>query len=414
MKQFLRTFAAVLVLGIGANAAVAQQHDDYVFVLGTYLEPDVFLNLDEGEGVHLGVGWMLNDNFNFEPYFQRTRSDGVIRHTQSVIGGDLQLLFNRNGGFSPYVFAGAGYAKVESSLLGSDPSGVLNGGAGFRANLFGSQRVALRGEYRYRNYDSYGINFDDNLYSLGIQIAMGDVAPKFVDSDGDGIADGLDRCPNTPAGTLVDSNGCERDSDGDGVADGADRCPATPAGTRVDANGCPRDSDGDGVADDMDKCPNTVAGARVDASGCEMDTDKDSVVDRLDKCPNTRAGAQVDINGCEIREEINLQGVKFESNSDRLLPGAESVLNDAAATLQKNPEIRVEVAGHTDSDGTAEYNESLSSRRAATVRDYLIARGVSADRMTSRGYGESEPVADNNTALGKAENRRVVLRITAR
>ena len=122
----------------------------------------------------------------------------------------------------------------------------------------------------------------------------------------------------------------------------------------------------------------------------------------------------MDVKGCEIREAIRLQGVNFETNSDRLLPGAEQVLDDAAASLVRNPTIHVEVAGHTDSQGAADYNEGLSERRAITVRDYLIGKGVSADRMTVRGYGEAEPIADNSTAAGRAQNRRVVLRITQR
>ena len=168
------------------------------------------------------------------------------------------------------------------------------------------------------------------------------------------------------------------------------------------------------MIDDDDECPNTVRGAEVDDKGCELDDDGDGVVNRLDECPGTAAGVQVDIKGCEIKAVIRLEGVNFETNSDRLLPGATAILNDAAATLRKNPSIKVEVAGHTDSDGTAEYNEGLSSRRAQTVRDYLANNGVDADRMTVRGYGESQPIADNGTAAGKAQNRRVVLRITER
>jgi OOP family OmpA-OmpF porin len=224
----------------------------------------------------------------------------------------------------------------------------------------------------------------------------------------------MDRCPRTPAGASVDSSGCELDSDGDGVKNSRDKCPGTAAGVRVDANGCELDSDGDGVADSKDKCPRTPAGAKVNADGCELDGDKDGVVDRLDKCPNSAAGAQVDIKGCEIKAEIKLPGVNFESNSDRLLAGAESVLNDAAATLRKNPSIIVEVAGHTDSDGAAAYNESLSARRAKTVHDYLVANGVADERMSVKGYGESQPIADNTTATGKAQNRRVVLRVIER
>ena len=193
-----------------------------------------------------------------------------------------------------------------------------------------------------------------------------------------------------------------------------DKCPGTAAGVRVDASGCAIDTDGDGISDDKDKCPGTPVGAKVDANGCELDGDRDGVVDRLDQCPNSRAGAQVDIKGCEIKAEIKLPGVNFESNSDRLLPGAENVLRDAAATLRKNPTITVEVAGHTDSDGTAAYNESLSARRAETVHDYLVANGIAEDRMSVRGYGESQPIADNGTREGKAQNRRVVLRVIDR
>ncbi len=224
----------------------------------------------------------------------------------------------------------------------------------------------------------------------------------------------MDRCPNTPAGTSVDAYGCELDSDGDGVKDSKDKCPGTPKGVSVNASGCPMDSDGDGVSDDKDKCPNTFRGAEVGPDGCELDGDKDGVVDRLDECPNSAPGVQVDIKGCEIKAVIRLPGVNFETNSDRLLPGATSVLNDAVATLKKNPTITVEVAGHTDSDGAADYNEGLSTRRATTVRDYLATNGIAEDRMSVRGYGESQPIADNTTRAGKAQNRRVVLRIIER
>ena len=257
-------------------------------------------------------------------------------------------------------------------------------------------------------------DMSDNLFSLGLQLPFGRTAPKWVDSDGDGVADSSDNCPNTPAGAAVDAWGCELDSDGDGVKDSKDECPGTPRGVAVGANGCANDSDGDGVSDDKDQCPGTPAGQPVDANGCELDDDGDGVVNRLDKCPGTAKGVQVDIKGCEIKEEIALKGVNFQTNSDRLVPGAERILNDAAATLVKNPTITVEVAGHTDSDGAADYNEGLSARRAQTVHDYLASHGVDADRMTVRGYGESEPIADNSTAAGKAQNRRVVLRIIER
>jgi OmpA-OmpF porin, OOP family len=198
------------------------------------------------------------------------------------------------------------------------------------------------------------------------------------------------------------------------VVNAQDRCPNTPAGVRVNADGCPPDRDGDGVHDDADRCPNTPRGATVGPDGCELDEDSDGVVDRLDRCPGTPPNTQVDARGCEIKAEIELPGVSFETNSDQLVSGTEAELDVAVATLDKNPGIRVEVAGHTDSDGAAEYNEGLSLRRATTVRDYLVAKGIAESRLTVRGYGELQPIADNSTGEGKARNRRVVLRVLER
>jgi outer membrane protein OmpA-like peptidoglycan-associated protein len=131
-----------------------------------------------------------------------------------------------------------------------------------------------------------------------------------VDSDRDGVPDYLDRCPNTPAGVQVDANGCPVDSDGDGVPDYLDHCPNTPKGAPVDAAGCPKDSDGDGVPDYLDHCPNTPANARpVDANGCPVDSDHDGVPDYLDKCPNTSPGTQVDANGCPVEKDSDGDGV---------------------------------------------------------------------------------------------------------
>lgn len=144
------------------------------------------------------------------------------------------------------------------------------------------------------------------------------------------------------------------------------------------------------------------------------DTDGDGVLNERDQCPNTPAGASVDGRGCELKAEIRLPDVRFETNSDRLRPGAERTLNDAADTLIRNPNLLTEVAGYTDSQGDANYNRGLSERRAKTVRDYLINRGVNANKLTWRGYGENNPIADNETAEGREQNRRVVLRILER
>ena len=257
--------------------------------------------------------------------------------------------------------------------------------------------------------DNYGKCIKTGSWSKKHEIP--ECGGKIPDADGDGVADDKDKCPGTPKGVKVDSKGCPMDADGDGVTDDKDKCPGTPAGVSVDGSGCPMDADGDGVADYMDKCPGTPPGAAVDANGCPKDSDGDSIPDYLDKCPGTAAGTRVDNKGCELQVRIELQGVNFSTNSANLTADSSYVLDDMAITLKRYPDLKVEVAGHTDSRGSAAYNKGLSQRRAESVRQYLIGKGVKAGSLTSKGYGESSPVADNNTKAGRAANRRVELNL---
>ena len=233
------------------------------------------------------------------------------------------------------------------------------------------------------------------------------------DSDGDGVVDSQDRCPNTAAGSRVDAQGCVvvSDSDGDGVADGSDKCPNSPAGAKVDARGCEPDSDHDGVADSSDKCPGTPSTAAVDAQGCELDSDGDGVVDSQDRCLNTPTGTAVDARGCKLQETIVLKGVTFATASAELIGDSRQVLDGVVATLRRNPELKLEVAGYTDNTGNHNYNVRLSQKRAESVRNYLVAQGIAADRLTAKGYGPADPVADNDSEAGRAANRRVALHI---
>ncbi|HUD96676.1 MAG TPA: OmpA family protein [Woeseiaceae bacterium] len=414
MRTLCLIISAALMFCAAQASADAQKGQGYVSPMATYIDDDEDRAIDDQVGGgQIGMGAALSEFWNLEFYAHAAGLDGFAEQNHFGAGIDLQWVINRQGRLTPYLFAGIGYLEVERQGTASEDGGAYSAGAGLLADIFGSSDVALRAEYRYRRDDALADTLSDNLFSLGLQVPFGSTEPAIVDSDRDGVEDGRDRCPGTPFGAPVDEFGCA-DSDGDGVADPDDQCPETRAGARVDQRGCELDSDGDGVPDSQDQCPETARGARVDENGCELDGDDDGVVDRLDKCPGTRPGVQVDVAGCEIKEEIRLPGVTFETNSDRLLPGAEQVLTDAAATLRKNPTISVEVAGHTDSDGTEAYNESLSERRASTVRAFLVDEGVDADRMTLRGYGELQPIAPNNTAEGKAQNRRVVLRITKR
>jgi outer membrane protein OmpA-like peptidoglycan-associated protein len=253
------------------------------------------------------------------------------------------------------------------------------------------------------------------------------------DGDTDKVLNGLDRCPDTPAGAAVDATGCPADSDQDKILDGRDKCPNTPAGVVVDGDGCPLDSDLDSVFDGPDKCPGTLPGTRVDATGCPTasDNDGDGVDDRGDRCPNTPRGSRVDVLGCTVlfeeqkapapapgappapvtaaRPTLILRGVNFQSGRSVLLPQSYAVLNDVAASLVANEEVRIEIGGYTDNTGGLRINMGLSQARAAAVRAYLASRGVRPDRMVARGYGPGNPVATNTTPQGRAQNRRVEL-----
>jgi len=250
----------------------------------------------------------------------------------------------------------------------------------------------------------------------GISWLFGASAPK-TDTDRDGVWDDDDRCPDTPRGAKVDAAGCPSDADGDGVFDGIDKCPDTPKGATVDARGCPKDSDGDGVFDGIDQCPGTPKGTPVDARGCPTDEDGDGVLNENDKCPGTPKGVEVDETGCpkvaqlfqEEKKALVLEGVNFEFNSATLTAASSRVLDRVAESMIAWPDVKVEVGGHTDTVGARDYNVRLSERRAAAVRDYLVSKGVAADRFQVKGYGPDAPVAGNDTEAGRAKNRRVEL-----
>ncbi|MDH3531412.1 MAG: OmpA family protein [Gammaproteobacteria bacterium] len=368
------------------SAAVAQ--DYYIAPSVVYTDDDKDRGVDDGvSGGQVAFGKYATDAFALEGVLGSHSLDGRGELDLWEIGVNGRFVFSRESVVSPYLLLGFGMLYADPVVQKNDTSGFHTIGAGLDFGL-GDGPLSLRLEYRLRESGENGGEFSDQIGSLGFSYAFGAAAP-------------------VPAPAPVR----DPDSDGDGVNDSRDDCPNTPAGHRVDARGCSLDTDGDGVVDADDQCPNTYRGAAVDARGCELDGDADGVVNRLDECPNTAAGVRVDIKGCEITEVINLPGVNFETNSDRLLPGADNVLRDAAATLKKYPDMVVEVAGHTDSAGAAAYNQGLSERRAATVRDYLLNAGVAAVNLSARGYGEGEPVADNATAEGRARNRRVELRI---
>lgn len=188
-------------------------------------------------------------------------------------------------------------------------------------------------------------------------------------------------------------------------------CPTeVPAGALTDANGCAFDSDMDGVVDGIDMCQMTPEGVAVDSVGCALDSDKDAVPDYLDLCPATPLGTIVDKDGCPLSGQnlLSLTGVNFDTNKSVLTAEAQTILDEAVALLKETDAvIEVRVEGHTDSTGSDAYNMTLSQQRAEAVVAYLAAQGVDASRLVPVGMGEGFPVANNETAAGRAANRRV-------
>lgn len=277
---------------------------------------------------------------------------------------------------------------------------------------------------KWREFDQFEVN---NYGDLGERIAIADkdgdgiaddkddcptVAglSKFngcPDSDNDGIMDSEDVCPSTKG--IAKFKGCP-DTDGDGVQDSEDKCP-TVAG---EINGCPKandDKDGDGVKDAVDRCP-TVAGT---ANGCP-DSDKDGIADNVDKCPAV-AGIAAN-NGCpdlddEVKQALSqaMEGLFFKSGSAVIETKSYAVLDNVAKIMLAHPEYKLQISGYTDNTGSASGNLRLSQKRAAAAKAYLIKDGVDGSRMTSQGYGIANPRADNNTAEGRALNRRVEFKV---
>lgn len=211
------------------------------------------------------------------------------------------------------------------------------------------------------------------------------------------------------------------DRDGDGILDDIDQCPdvAEDRDGFEDEDGCPDfDNDGDGIADNNDKCPNDPEDLDgfQDEDGCpENDNDRDGIVDNSDNCPNNpeTVNGYKDQDGCpdekpkEIKQALILKGVNFKTASAELLEESYYVLEKVFNSLEAYPHVQVEIAGHTDNQGGDQYNMALSYDRAKSVMSYLVMRGISADRLVARGYGETQPIASNDTEEGRYKNRRV-------
>ncbi len=315
----------------------------------------------------------------------------------------------------PYISAGLGASKYKGYYGAFLPVGV-----GLQVKvvdetfiLIGSQyRISITENAAYHLYHSVGVatNLTRKKEPAPVEVPIPVVEPP-KDRDGDGVVDSLDKCPDVKG--LASLQGCP-DRDGDGITDADDKCPDVKGLARY--QGCPvPDTDKDGINDEEDKCPTVFGVARY--QGCPVpDTDGDGVNDEEDKCINEKGPASN--YGCpvidtKIIERVNkaAQNVFFATGSSKLLAKSFPKLNDVVTILKENPTYKVNIDGHTDNTGKADKNQTLSESRAASVKAYLVSKGVDESRLTSTGYGQDKPVADNKTAAGRAKNRRVEMTV---
>ena len=438
------------VLALMATPAAAERGQKEDWELGAYggmgfpdsYEPDSGPALNPQDGWLWGArfGYFMTSGWSIEGSIQRfgSRTDydptlGLTNDDFDIRSYRLNVLYNfmRGKSIRPFVTGGLGREITGGSanLTGNDLG--INVGGGVRWYLGKYFGIRADGRLDRIQYDSDNYSSQNNLeLTFGVLWSFGgEPAAPPADSDGDGVTDKKDKCPNTPSGARVSPDGCPIDTDGDGVPDGIDACPDSPKGSKVDATGCPPDSDKDGVTDDKDACPDTPQGAAVDARGCPKDSDGDGVFDYQDKCPNTPEGTKVDASGCplpppppppapeppaEVKRVFNgvLEGVNFATNKADLTLNAKTILDGVAKTLGEWPDVKVEVGGYTDTEGNDAYNQKLSQARAESVMKYLISKGIDPSRLSAVGYGEANPIADNKTAAGRAKNRRVELKQT--
>lgn len=341
-------------------------------ISGSAIAPDV----EDKEGFGLSLGFRFTPAIGLEAHFARTETEleannGDIRADRLSLDG--YYTFNAAGKFAPYVLLGVGEGRLKPAGNNTITDTIVNGGLGAFYRF--TDKVALRMEAREVYNSDEDLN--DAVAMLGLEFSPGNKTEEAA-------AEPQPEPEQAPVEEVaaVAAVAAIVDADKDGVADVADKCADTPAGVQVDADGCPLDGDKDGVADINDKCPTTAEGVVVDETGCDKML--------------TEA----------ISQELK---VTFASGAAVVKAEDKAEIEKVATLLKQYPSTKVEIQGHTDSSGKKASNDKLSQDRADAVKNVLVTDfGVDAARVTATGYGSSQPVADNKTKEGRAENRRVI------
>lgn len=409
---------------------------------------------------HFTLGHYLNKSFNLEAAFDWNELEKpkmarigqpLTTETFWKLDANLQYKFangyllNEKSWFDPYLYIGFGGTNMNEKTYYQHHAGV-------GINIWLVEHI---GVFFQGSYDMMFDRKDYFHYAGGIKFRFGgpkdmdgdgivdkkDLCPTVAgleilqgcpDRDGDGIADKDDKCPDVKG--LATLQGCP-DRDGDGITDGDDQCPDVKG--LLEFKGCP-DRDGDGIPDKDDKCPDIKGIAAL--QGCP-DRDGDGITDKDDQCPDVKGLVQfkgcpdkdgdgipdkddqcpdiagtVANKGCpEITQKEKetimeiAKKVYFDTGKDIIKKESQKKLDELVVILKNNPNLKISVEGHADNVGSDKLNMKLSQKRTDAVVKYLVEKGIAADRLQSKGYGETKPVADNNTKAGRAKNRRVEL-----
>ena len=422
-------------IGIGVNAVDFYPTNAGLPGHGAWF--DEFVNTTDHYNIltsvsKLSVSKYITDGFSFEVAGTLNKitkvgdnSGGDLSY-YGLDGGvkyDLNRVIGDTSWFNPYATVGGGYTWMDDF-----GTATFNGGLGI--NFWFSDNLGLNIESKYKHaFESKIVQHFQ--HSIGLVLKIGgtdsdgdgiydkfDACPDVFglavyegcpDTDGDGVIDSKDNCPNTAG--LATLNGCP-DADEDGITDKDDACP-NDKGTKVN-NGCP-DTDNDSIVDKDDACPK-VAGPAAN-KGCPWpDTDGDGVLDKDDNCVNQAGPASnsgcPEISQVEVAKLEDLfKTVYFKSGKDAFKKEIPSKLDEVVEIMNKYTTAKFAISGHADSTGSKKRNQDLSERRAIAVKDYLVSKGVSTNNLTAKGFGEDTPIASNNTRYGRTQNRRVEVKL---
>ncbi len=393
-----------MALGLCAaasTASAANRAGDFSFspVMGLYAYQN---SQDLSDNLMYGAraGYNFTKRIGFEGVFDYVKTD--IQSTSTKLdmyryGGQLLYHFMPDSSFVPYLAAGFGGIQFDTG--NSIVKGVYDYGVG--AKFFVNDSFAFRADVRHLIY-SYDKTYSNIEGLIGLYIPFGGAKPAMKPVPPPPAVKAVEPPPPVvvPAPPI--------DSDSDGVPDATDRCPNTPAGVAVDQYGCPVDSDKDGVPDYLDKCPNTPAGVTVDKDGCPVPPPPAPVAIVV-----PAASAASVIAAEKYCSKPAVIAIQFDSGKATIKANNESELKVLGNFLKEFPKAKGEISGHTDNAGGKELNLKLSQRRADSIKKYLTDNfGIAPDRITAKGYGAGKPVADNKTAKGKAQNRRIEANFT--